>query len=173
MGPEAFGDGVDDLRDGVWRCGDAGEVEFALVDGSLSLTEVRPAEGWQHRVSDDDEDEIEVHFTRGAVDWKLEVEIDDSTMEISKELKITQAVGGAYQVGSAAAVSFESDGSTVALGEVRPSQGWEITDQEATSTDIEINFRSDRGGEAEFEVESRDGGVELELSQKLVGPIPT
>lgn len=173
MAAQPFGDGVDELRDGIWRIADAGEVEFTLVDGALSLIEVRPAQGWQHRVSDDDDDEIEVRFTNGPVDWKLEVEIDDSTMEISKELKIRQADGGAYAVGSAAEVSFESDGSAVSLGEVSPSQGWEITEQEADSTDIEIEFRSDRGGKAEFEVESRDGLVEVEISQKLVGPIPS
>lgn len=171
-GQDVFGDGVDELRDGVWQLGDAGEIEFALKEGALALIEVRPADGWQQRVSDDDADEIEVHFTRGSTDWKLEVEIDDSTMEISKELRIKLADGGTYQAGSAGEVSFTSNGTTVTLGEVSPSPGWTVAEQDVSSDDIEIEFRNDSGGKAELEVEARGGSVEVEISQKLSGPIP-
>lgn len=171
-GQDVFGEGADELRDGVWQIGDAGEVEFALKEGALSLIEVRPAEGWQHRVSDDDADEIEVHFTQGSTDWKLEVEIDASKMEISKEFRIKEADSGTYRVGSAGEVSFTSDGTTVTLGEVSPSPGWTVTEQDVSSDDIEIEFRNNSGGKAELEVEARGDSLKVEISQKITGPIP-
>lgn len=169
---DAFSDGVDELRDGVWQIGDAGEVEFAFSNGDLSLTGVRPAEGWHHRVSDDDADELQVNFTRGTTEWKFEVEIDDSTMEISKELTLTSADAGTYLVGSAGEVSFDSDGSTVTTGEVTAREGWTVVTRDESSTDIEIEFRDDRGGKAEFEVEVRSGDLEVEIHQKFTGPVP-
>lgn len=170
--PASSGGAVDELRDGTWQVGDAGEVEFALEGGALSLTEVRPAEGWQHRVADEQPDEIEAHFTRDATDWKFEVELDAETMEISKELEIEQAEGGTYQVGSAAEVSFDTDGSTVTLGDVRTNDGWTVVKQDESTDDIEIDFSNDIGGSAEFEVEAEDTGVGLEIDQKLTGSIP-
>ena len=171
-GPQSFGAGVDELRDGVWQVGDAGEVEFALSGGALSLTEVRPAQGWQHQVSDADADEIEVRFTQGDTQWKFEVELDDGALEITKKLQIRQAGGGAYQVGSAGEVSVEGDGSAVSLGEVRPSQGWSVTEQDVDSDEVEIEFRDGSGGKAQFQAESNNGGLEVEISQKREGPIP-
>lgn len=169
----AAGGAVDELRDGTWQVGDAGEVEFALANGALSLTEVRPADGWQQRVSDEKADEIEVHLTRDTTDWKFEVELDADNLEISKELEIKQAEGGTYRVGSAGEVSYDTDGTTVTLNDVRPSQGWTVTKRDESSDDIEIDFRNDdTGGSAEFEAEADDGAVELEISQKLTGPIP-
>lgn len=147
-------------------------MEFALDNGALSLTEVRPADGWQHRVSDEKPDEIEVHLTRDTTEWKFEVELDNE-MEISKELEIKQAQGDTYQVGSAGEVSFDSDESTVTLGELQPNEGWQVTKQDESSDDIEIDFtNSDTGATAEFEAELDNGSVELEINQKLTGPIP-
>lgn len=164
---------VDELQDGTWQVGEAGEVEFVLDSGALSLTEARPAEGWQQRVADEKPDEIEVHFTQDTTDWKFEVELDDNDFEISKELEIKQAEGGTYQVGSAAEVSFDADGSTVTLGDIRTNEGWTVTKQDESSDDIEIGFtNTGTGASAEFEAEIDDGAVELEVSQKLTGPIP-
>lgn len=170
--PQSSGGAVDELTDGTWQVGEAGEVEFALQDGALSLTEVRPADGWQQRVAGEDPDEIEVHLTRDATDWKFEVEVDGD-MEISKELEIKGAESGTYQVGDAAEVSFDTDGSTVSLGDVRTNDGWAVTKQDESTDDIEIDFRNDgTGASAEFEAEVDGGQVGLEIDQKLTGPIP-
>ncbi|MFB8386887.1 hypothetical protein ACFC3F_07085 [Microbacterium sp. NPDC055910] len=164
---------VDELRDGTWQVGDAGEVEFSLQNGSLALVEVRPADGWQQRISDEDSDEIEVYFTRDNTRWKFEVELERGTMEISQELKITRGAGGTYPVGSAAVVAFDTDGSTLTLGSVDVSDGWAIVKQDESADDIELDFRNDgTNGSAEFEAELEDGGVDIEISQKLTGPIP-
>lgn len=164
---------MDELRDGTWRIGEAGEVEFALQDGALSLTEVRPSDGWQQRVADENPEEIEVHLTRDTTDWKFEVEQDGATLEISKELGITDAEGGTYRVGDAGEVSFAADGETVTLGEVRINDGWTITKQNENTDDIEIDFTNDdTGATAEFETEFDNGSVGLEIDQKLTGPIP-
>lgn len=171
-GSKGFSDGVDELRDGVWQVGGAGEVEFTLVDGRLSLGGVRASEGWGHRISDEQADEISVHFTRGTSAWKFEVEIDDSTMEISKELTLTSAVSGTYGVGSAAQVTFDGDGSGITAGEVTPRPGWNVTSRDEGGSNIEIGFRNESGGKAEFEVETDRGDVEVEINQKLAGPLP-
>lgn len=166
------GGAVDELRDGTWEVGDAGEVEFALADGSLSLIEVRPAEGWQDRVSDESSDEVEVYFAQGNIEWEFEVELGAGSMEISKELEIDQAESGTYDVGSAAEVEIEIDGTTVTLVDVRPAEGWEITKRDESSDEIELDFANDDGGTAEFEAEVEVDGIELEIEQKLTGPIP-
>lgn len=79
---------VDEIHDGVWQVGETGEVEFAAKDGALSLTEVRPADGWEQRVADETAGEIEVHFTKGDQEWKFEVESHSNGLQISKELTI-------------------------------------------------------------------------------------
>lgn len=52
--------------------------------------------------------------------------------------------------------------------------GFEVTTQDVGTDDVEIDFG--RGDEprasAEFEAEVEDSGVELEIDQKLTGPIP-
>lgn len=171
----AFGDGVDELRDGVWQIGEAGEVDFAVTDGALSLSGVRPAEGWQHQVSDDKDDDIEVHFTRGNARWKFEVEIDGSTMQIAKEVTLTGTDGGTYRVGSAGEVEVSPGrgDAAVTLGEVTSGEGWNATTREESSTDIEVEFVNGAGGKAEFELEARDDGIKVEISQKLTGARPT
>lgn len=172
-GGQSSGGAVDELRAGTWQVGEAGEVEFALDNGALSLTEVRPSEGWQQRVADEKPDEIEVHFTQDTTDWKFEVELDDADLEISKELEIKQAEGGTYQVGDAGEVSFTVDDSTVTLVNVRTNNGWTVTKQDDSTDDIEIDFtNTGTGASAEFEAEIDDGAVELEIDQKLTGPIP-
>lgn len=171
-----FGEGVDELRDGTWKIGDAGEVEFTVQGRQLSLTEVRPAEGWQHRVDADDDDEFDVYFTRGNVEWKFEVEVDDDddddAFNIKKELKVRQASAGEYRVGSAGVVAFSLNGSTLKLDSATASPGWRITDREEDSDKVEVDFEDDRNGEAEFEVDTHGGGVEVEIRQKREGPLP-
>lgn len=178
--PEAgvvdFGEGVDELRDGTWKIGDAGEVEFTVQGRQLSLTDVRPAAGWDHRV-DVEDDEFDVYFTRGNLEWKFEVEVDDDddqdAFEIKKELKIRQAAAGEYRVGSAGTVSFSLDGANLKLDSATANSGWRITDRKEKSDEIEVDFEDDRSGEAEFEVDTHGGnGVEVEITQKREGPLP-
>ncbi len=57
-----------ELRDGVWTVGDAGEVEFALENGVLSLVDVRPATGWAVEIDEEAADEIEVEFEQNATE---------------------------------------------------------------------------------------------------------
>lgn len=50
---------------GVYTIGDAGTVELTAADGRLELGEVAPAEGWQHEVTEEDDDDVEVTFSDG------------------------------------------------------------------------------------------------------------
>lgn len=69
-------------RDGVWTVGDAGEVEFASENGSLSLVEARPASGWTERVEEQGPEEIEVDFFRDNLRYQFTAEIDDGQLEV-------------------------------------------------------------------------------------------
>lgn len=161
---------VDGIRDGVWQVGEAGEVEFAAKDGTLSLTEVRPADGWQQRVADEKADEIEVHFTKGDQEWKFEVESDSNGLQISKELTIRGGDGGDFEVGSAATLTLAVDGQKVSVGDVAPASDWQTVKQDESSDSVELGFRNEStGGTAEFEAEADGSGVKIEITQKLRG----
>lgn len=122
-------------------------------------------------MADEKADEIEVHFTRGRTDWKFEVELDRDNMEVSKEQEIRQADAGTYPVGDAGEVDFRADGDSLTLGDVRTNEGWEVTKRDESTDEIEIDFvRGD--ATAEFEAETGSGGIELEIDQKVTGPIP-
>lgn len=163
---------VDEMRDGTWKVGDAGEVEFTAQNGALSLAEVRPADGWEQRVTDEKPDEIEVHFTRGDEEWKFEVEIESGGLQISKELKIRDGQSSDVTVGSAATLSFTVDGSTLSVADIIPAEGWTVVKQDESADDIEIGFQNaDGSGKAEFEAEVETGGVVIEISQKLHGAL--
>ena len=117
-------------------------------------------------------DDVEVHFLKGNVDWKFEVEIDNN-MEISEEQDISQARGGTYKVGDAGEVQFRSDGGSLTLINVQTNTGWKATKREVSSDDIEIDFRQGKT-KAEFGAELDDSGrLSLEINQKLKGPIPS
>lgn len=163
---------VDEIRDGTWQVGNAGEVEFTVQNGALSLTEVRPADGWQQRISDEKPDEIEVHFTQGDQEWKFEVESENGTLQISKELKIRNGASGDFQIGSAATLTLTVDGTTISVSDVMPASGWTTIKQDESPDDIELDFRNEStGGTAEFEAEVESSGVKIEISQKLRGQI--
>lgn len=172
-GPAASSDGgVDEIRDGEWQIGDAGTVEFTYADGRLSLGAITGADGWQHRVGDEQDDELTVHFANGAARWKFEVELDSEGMEISKEFTLTDADAGIFEVGDAGEVSFSGAADAVTMGEVTPREGWTVTSRDESSSSVEIEFRDDSGGKAEFEVESDHGALEVEISQKRRGGTP-
>ncbi|WP_158220760.1 hypothetical protein [Mycobacterium lehmannii] len=42
-----------------------------------------PAEGWTHQVDDQEPEEVEISFRRGAEDLDLEIEVDDGRLEVS------------------------------------------------------------------------------------------
>ncbi|MGF2949258.1 hypothetical protein [Microbacterium alcoholitolerans] len=169
---DGSGVAVDEARDGTWQVGDAGEVDFTAQNGSLSLGEVRPADGWEQRIADEQPDEIEVHFTQGDQEWKFEVEADDGGLQISKQLKIRNASSAEFQVGSAATLTFTADGSTLSVADLTPASGWTVVKQDESADDIELGFRNSAGdGEAEFEAETDRGNVKVEISQKMRGPI--
>lgn len=163
---------VDEVRDGTWQVGDAGEVEFTAQNGNLSLTEVRPAAGWQQRVTDEKASELEVHFTRDNQEWKFEVEVENGTTQISKELTIRNGQGGDFQVGSAATVTLDTAGGKLSVSNIAPADGWSTQKQDESPNDVELGFRNTDGdGTAEFEAETGSDGVKIEISQKLRGPI--
>ncbi|MDT0157615.1 hypothetical protein Q9R19_08275 [Microbacterium sp. ARD32] len=164
-------DAVDELRDGTWQVGDAGDVEFSSAGGALALTDVRAAEGWQHRIADEKPGEIEVHFTRPDTEWKFEVELEGGTMQISKQLTLSNATGGSIRVGSAATLQFSAK-DALAVTNVAPADGWTTVKRDEQADDIELSFQNSNGdGEAEFEAETGTGGVRVEISQKLSGPV--
>ena len=69
-----------------------------------------------------------MHFLKGNVYWKFEVEIDSNSTDISKEQDISQAKGGAYKVGDAGEVRIRSDGGSSRLPPFnypREVRGWE------------------------------------------------
>jgi len=161
------------VRDGTFRVDQAGTVEFQVSNDALDLRDVSPSSGWRQQIAAQSSDDIEVHFLKGNVDWKFEVEIDSNSMDISKEQDISQAKGGAYKVGDAGEVRFRSDGSSLTLVNVQTNTGWKATKHEVSSDDIEIDFRQGRA-KAEFGAELDDRGrLSLEINQKLKGPIPS
>ncbi len=167
---DGAGVAVDEVRDGTWQVGDAGEVEFAAEGGSLSLAEVRPSDGWQQRVTDEKPDEIEVHFAQGDQEWKFEVESERGTLQISKELTIRNGASGDFTIGSAATLTLVVDGSTISVSDITPASGWSTMKQDESPDDVELDFRNDStGGTAEFEAEAGSTGVKIEISQKLRG----
>ncbi len=83
---------IDNAPDGVYQLGDAGEVEFAREGERLTLTEVRPNEGWNVNTSEEDADEIEIDLDRGNVQWEFEAELDDGETEVHVDQKITGPV---------------------------------------------------------------------------------
>lgn len=161
------------VRDGTFWVDQAGTVEFQVNNNALDLRDVSPNSGWEQRIAAQDPDDIEVHFLRGNVDWKFEVEIDPNKMEVSKEQDITQAKAGTYTVGDAGQVQFRSSGGSLTLVNVQTNNGWKITKREVSSDDIEIDFRQGKA-KAEFGAELDDsGGLSLEITQKLKGPVPS
>jgi hypothetical protein len=161
------------VRDGTFWVDQAGTVEFQVNNNALDLRDVSPKSGWRQRIAAQSPDDIEVHFLKGNVDWKFEVEIDSNSMEVSKEQDISQARGGTYKVGDAGKVQFRSSGGSLTLVNVQTNTGWKTTKRDVSSDDIEIDFRQGRA-KAEFGAELEDSGrLSLEINQKLKGPIPS
>ncbi len=69
--------------DGRYQVYDAGSAVVTFADGRLTLESVTPAEGWTHQVDDQEPEEVEISFRRGAEDLDLEIEVDDGRLEVS------------------------------------------------------------------------------------------
>ncbi|MDQ2636877.1 MAG: hypothetical protein M3Y83_08390, partial [Actinomycetota bacterium] len=73
---------VDPAPDGRYQVFDAGSAVVTFADGRLTLQSVTPADGWTHRVDDQEPEEVEIAFRRGAEELDLEVEVDDGRLEV-------------------------------------------------------------------------------------------
>ena len=62
---------------------DAGSAVVTFTEGRLTLESVTPADSWTHRVDDQEPDEVEIAFRRGAEELDLEVEVDNGRLEVS------------------------------------------------------------------------------------------
>ncbi|BBY83775.1 hypothetical protein H7I53_20355 [Mycolicibacterium pulveris] len=74
---------VEPAPDGRYQVFDAGSAVVTFADGRLTLESVTPADGWTHRVDDQEPEEVEIAFRRGGEELDLEVEIDDGRLEVS------------------------------------------------------------------------------------------
>lgn len=158
-------------RDGKWQLGDAGQVSFSVDGGELQLVAMKPRSGWSKRIADEGRDDIEVHFTRGSIDWKFEAELDGDRLEISREMDDSNAEPGSYDVGDAARVDLGRGDSGLKLNDVTANNGWKVTKRDIETDGIEIEF-SRSPASAEFEAEIEDGDIHLEIDLKTEGPIP-
>jgi hypothetical protein len=70
-----------DATGDVYTVEEAGEVEVRRDGERLVLVEVRPNDGWTHRVDEDDDDEIEVVFTQDGRTVAFDLEWDDGRLE--------------------------------------------------------------------------------------------
>ncbi|MGV0645052.1 hypothetical protein [Mycolicibacterium sp. XJ879] len=74
---------IDPAPDGRYQVFDAGSAVVTFADGRLTLGTVTPADGWTHRVDDQEPEEVEIAFRRGPEELDLEVEVDDGRLEVS------------------------------------------------------------------------------------------
>lgn len=74
---------LDPTPDGRYHVYDAGSAVVTFTEGRLTLESVSPADGWTHRVDDQQPEEVEISFRRGAENLDLEVEVDDGRVEAS------------------------------------------------------------------------------------------
>ncbi len=63
--------------DGDYSAGDAGTARVVLEGDALVIEEVEPAEGWQHEVTTEQADEVEIAFRGDGEETRLSVELDD------------------------------------------------------------------------------------------------
>lgn len=61
----------------------AGSVRLSRSGDRLSVSRVRPDDGWRAQVDrDDDRDEVDVEFRRGDREVELAAEIDDGRLSV-------------------------------------------------------------------------------------------
>jgi hypothetical protein len=151
---------------GRWAAGEAGFVEFDLTDGGLTLIDVTENEGWTSRIDEDDRDEIEVDFTRGATRIQIEIEWDGGELEIDIATDIDPAEPGVYDLGRAGSVEFARDGERLSLIDVVVADGWDLRIDDESDEEIEFELRS--GAERwDVEIELDDGRIEVEIDYRV------
>ena len=72
---------LEEAADGLYRF-EAGEVDMTRDGDRLVLGDVRPAEGWTHRIDDQDDADIEIDFRRDGREIDFEAELDDGRLDI-------------------------------------------------------------------------------------------
>ena len=162
--------------DNVFRVSDAGEVELAVDGNRLVLVDVRPNDGWSHRIDENDDDEIEIDFRDNGREIDFEAELDDGWLKIDVCDTVVDPQGDVYQVGDAGEVEVrrgtddddDDGGSTyLELLDVRPNDGWTHEVEDDDDDEIEVVFRSgDR--EVKFDLEVDDGRAEAKICTRTV-----
>jgi hypothetical protein len=135
--------------------GDAGTIEFRLLgDGeTLELVQVRPASGWRHSVSAD-EDEIDVELARGNREISVAIDAEGGG-RLSLDIDYEAGPGtGAHVIGlgPAGEVAVEVHGGTLTLLHADLGPGWTASVDEDEDT-IEVEGRHEDGSELSLVIE--------------------
>jgi hypothetical protein len=156
-------------RVGTWVVGDAGEVDIDLTADGLVLLDVRAAPGWQVSVDEAAPDEIEVDFEQGNVEWQIEVQWENSILEIEIDQDIDPAEPGVIQVGVAGSVEFALGPNGLVLVAVDAQEQWDAAVTTESSDEIVVVFVN---GLADYEVEIDldDGEIDIEVDFEVEGP---
>ena len=162
--------------DNVFMAGEAGDVELAIDGDRLILVDVRPSDGWTHRVDEDDDDEIEIDFRDNGREVDFEAELDDGRLKIDVCDIVIDAAGDVYSVGEAGEVEVrrvrdddddDDDDIDLELVEVRVNDGWSYEVEHDDDDEIEVVFN--RGEErVKFDLESDDGLLEAKTCTRTV-----
>ena len=154
-------------QSGTWTVGDAGEVEFGVENGALSLVEVRPSPGWTERLEERGSDEIEVDFFRDNVEWQFTADTDAGGLDVDTDQTINGAQAGVYRVGDAGEVEFRPEGGALALGDVSENPGWTSRVVEQSPEEIEVDFGRGNARQ-QFTAELDDGQLQVSVDQQVV-----
>lgn len=73
---------------GVYELGQAGSFEFRADGGRLELLDVIVADGWELRMDDESDDEIEFTVSSGDERWWVEIELDDGEVELEIDHRV-------------------------------------------------------------------------------------
>jgi hypothetical protein len=144
---------------------DAGAVIVRERDGHLSVVQINAANGCNHGVNKDDDDEVVVEFMSENREVEFKLKHDNDTLEVEFEDIHELATGGTYVVGYAGEVDVFLDGSGMVLGEVRPADGWSYDVDSNEPDDIEIIFRQG-DYKASFEADLKNGEFEIKIKAK-------
>lgn len=156
---------------GTWQVGEAGTVTFDVVDGALVLEDVSENEGWTVTDIEEEPDEIEVDFQRGAVEIEIEIEIASggTILEVEIDTDIENADPGTYAIGDAGEFTFDVVDGQLELTDLTVSDGWEITEQDVESDEIEIELRN---GAMRWDADvDLNGSAEIELDYEVSGQL--
>lgn len=136
--------------------GDAGEIEFRLVGDGLELVQVRPAPGWRHSVSAD-EDELDVDLSRGNREISVAIDAEGGG-RFTLDLDYETGRGAGEQtigLGDGGEVVFVVEGRTLRLLDARFAAGWTVQVSE-DENEFELEARHEDGSEIVLTVELDD-----------------